>query len=339
MKKKIAIAITMGDPAGVGPEIILKSFLDVRVRQKGIPVVVGDYRVLEEAKKRLKIDVEIRKVSNPGEALGSSGGVPILDMTTIGDMSLLPLGQVSSMGGNAAVQYVRKAVDLALSGDVQGIATAPINKAAIHKAGFHYIGHTEMLSEMAQREKAMTMFMVDKLKIFFHTRHMSLHQAIKTLTVSGVSDTILLAEKCLRAIGYEKSSLALAALNPHASESGLFGHEEETILIPACEVARKKGVHVEGPLPADSVFHSALEGKYDAVISLYHDQGHIAAKTYDFYRTVSVTLGLPFVRTSVDHGTAFDIAWQNLASPLGMTEAILECFNLAEKYSPHLLCK
>jgi 4-hydroxythreonine-4-phosphate dehydrogenase len=337
MKKKIVIAITMGDPAGVGPEIILKSFLDARVWQKGIPVVVGDYRVLKEAKERLGINIEIKKVSNPEEAVGSAGGVPVLDMTMIGDMSLLPLGQVSPMGGNAAVQYVRKAVDLALSGGVQGIATAPINKAAIHEAGFHYIGHTEMLSEMAQQEKAMTMFMVDQLKIFFHTRHMSLHQAIKTLTISGVSDTIVLADKCLRAIGYEKSSLALAALNPHASESGMFGVEEEKILIPACEIARKKGAHVEGPLPADSVFHSALEGKYDAVISLYHDQGHIAAKTYDFYRTVSVTLGLPFVRTSVDHGTAFDIAWKGFASPLGMTEAILECFNLAEKYSPNLL--
>ena len=337
MKKKTVIAITMGDPAGVGPEIILKSFLDARVWQKGIPIVVGDYRVLKEAKERLGINVEIKKVSNPEEAVEFARGVPVLDMAMIDDMSLLPLGQVSSMGGNAAVQYVRKAVDLALSGVFQGIATAPINKAAIHKAGFHYIGHTEMLSEMAQREKAITMFMVDKLKIFFHTRHMSLHQAMKTLTISGVSDTIVLAEKCLRAIGYEKSSLALAALNPHASESGMFGDEEEKILIPACEVARKKGVHVEGPLPADSVFHLALEGKYDAVISLYHDQGHIAAKTYDFYRTVSVTLGLPFVRTSVDHGTAFDIAWQGLASPLGMTEAILECFNLAEKYSPHSL--
>jgi 4-hydroxythreonine-4-phosphate dehydrogenase len=339
MKKKIVIAITMGDPAGVGPEIILKSFLDTRVWQKGIPIVVGDYRVLKEAKERLGINVEIEKVSNREETVEFTRGVPVLDMAMIDDMSLLPLGQVSSMGGNAAVQYVRKAVDLALSGAVQGIATAPINKAAIHEAGFHYIGHTEMLSEMAQQEKAMTMFMVDKLKIFFHTRHMSLHQAIKTLTISGVSDTIVLAEKCLQAIGYEKSSLVLAALNPHASEGGMFGVEEETILIPACEVARRKGVHVEGPLPADSVFHLALEGKYDAVISLYHDQGHIAAKTYGFYRTVSVTLGLPFVRTSVDHGTAFDIAWQGLASPLGMTEAILECFNLAEKYSPNLFSK
>jgi len=337
MKKETVIAITMGDPSGVGPEIILKSFLDARVWQKGIPIVVGDYRVLKEAQERLGINVEIIKVSKPEEAVGPDCGVPVLDMTMIDDMSLLPLGQVSSMGGKAAVQYVRKAVDLALSGVFQGIATAPINKAAIHKAGFHYIGHTEMLSEMAQREKAITMFMVDKLKIFFHTRHMSLHQAIKTLTINGVSDTIVLAEKCLRAIGYEKSSLALAALNPHASESGMFGDEEEKILIPASEVARKKGVHVEGPFPADSVFHLALEGKYDAVISLYHDQGHIAAKTYDFYRTVSVTLGLPFVRTSVDHGTAFDIAWKGLASPLGMTEAILQCFKLAEKYSPSLI--
>lgn len=334
MSEKNAIAITMGDPAGVGPEIILRSFLDARLWEKGIPLVIGDYEVLKEVKERLAINVEIKEVSNTEEASRAAGAVPVLGLVMVCDLSALPVGKVSSVAGKAAVQFVRKAVELALSGEVKGIATAPINKQAVKEAGFHYIGHTEMLSEMSGREKVMTMFMVDKLKIFFHTRHMSLHQAIKTLTVSGVSETILFAERCLRSLGCEKSSLALAALNPHGSDGGLFGDEEKRVLIPACEAAKKQGVQVEGPVPADSVFRLGLEGKYDAIVSLYHDQGHIAAKTYDFYRTVSVTLGLPFVRTSVDHGTAFDIAWQGLINSESMIEAILACFDLSGRYSP-----
>ncbi len=334
MSKRNAIAITMGDPAGIGPEIILKSFLDGRIWEKGIPLVIGDYEVLKEIKRRQAIQLEIRKVLNTEEARSATGTVPVLDQMMVPDVSALPVGKVSILGGRAAVQYVRKAIDLALRGEVKGIATAPINKEAIIEAGSQYIDHTEMLSGMSGRRKVTTMFMVDKLKIFFHTRHMSLDQAIKTLTVGDVTETILLADRCLGSLGYEKSSIALAALNPHASENGLFGVEEEKVLIPACQAAREKGVQVEGPVPADSVFFLGLEGKYDAVISLYHDQGHIAAKTYDFYRTVSMTLGLPFVRTSVDHGTAFNIAWQGLASHVGMIEAILACFDFAERYSP-----
>lgn len=333
MSEKTAIAITMGDPAGVGSEIILKSFLDARLWQKGIPLVIGDYGVLEEVKERMGINVKIREVLNTDEASHAAGAVPVLDLVMVPDLSALLVGEVSSLAGKAAVQFVNKAVELALSGEVKGIATAPINKQAIKEAGFHYIGHTEMLSEMSGRKKVMTMFTVDKLKIFFHTRHMSLQQAIKTLTVNGVSETVLFADRCLQSLGYEKRSLALAALNPHGSDGGLFGDEEEKVLIPACEAARKKGVQVEGPVPADRVFRLGLEGKYDAIVSLYHDQGHIAAKTYDFYRTVSVTLGLPFVRTSVDHGTAFDIAWQGLINPESMIEAILACFDLSGRYS------
>lgn len=334
MSEKNVIAITMGDPAGVGPEIILKSFLDARLWQKGIPIVVGDYKVLKEVKDRLDINVEIKQILNTEEAICATGALPVLDLMMICDVCALPVGEVSSVAGKAAVQYVRKAVDLALGGEVKGIATAPINKQAIKEAGFHYIGHTEMLSELSGHKKIITMFMVNKLKIFFHSRHLSLRQATQVLTVDSVFETILFAERCLRSLGYKKCSLALAALNPHGSDGGMFGNEEERILIPACEKAREKGIKVEGPIPADSVFHLGFEGKYDAIVSLYHDQGHIAAKTYDFYQTVSVTLGLPFVRTSVDHGTAFDIAWKGVINPVSMTEAILTCFDLSERYSP-----
>jgi 4-hydroxythreonine-4-phosphate dehydrogenase len=178
------------------------------------------------------------------------------------------------------------------------------------------------------------MFQVDRLRIFFHTRHLSVRNMLQSLSSEGVVESIVRAHHCLESIGLDRGKLALAALNPHASDGGLFGNEEERILQPACTEARERGVDVEGPVPADSVFHLALNGRYDAVVSLYHDQGHIAAKTYDFHRTVSVTLGLPFIRTSVDHGTAFDIAWEGRANAESMHEAIRACFDLAGTYKP-----
>jgi 4-hydroxythreonine-4-phosphate dehydrogenase len=250
------------------------------------------------------------------------------------DFSSLEVGTVSSLGGRAAVAYVQCAVELALGGEVSGIATGPINKEALREARFHYIGHTEMLSELSGGEKSVTMFMVDRLRIFFHTRHLSLKKMLENLSKEGVVESIVRSHRCLESVDMGKGKLALAALNPHASDAGLFGDEEEKILIPACEETRRRGIDVEGPVPGDSVFHLALQGRYNAVVSLYHDQGHIAAKTYDFYRTVSVTFGLPFIRTSVDHGTAFDIAWEGIANPVSMAEAIGACFDLAERYRP-----
>jgi 4-hydroxythreonine-4-phosphate dehydrogenase len=191
-----------------------------------------------------------------------------------------------------------------------------------------------MLAEMFEVEKSYTMFMIDRLRILFHTRHLSLLDAIRSLDTEGVFQSIETAQKCLRSIGEEAGKIALAALNPHASDGGLFGNEERDILEPAVKMAQQKGISAVGPIPADSVFYFALEGKFDAVVSLFHDQGHIASKTYDFYRTVSVTFGLPFIRTSVDHGTAYDIAWKGIANPISMEEAIKACFDLAPRYRP-----
>ncbi len=330
---KNIIAITMGDPAGVGPEIILKTFAKGKIWEKGTLIVVGDYTILERIKEKLKIDIEIKKINDPKDAENLKGKLPILDMGVIKNAKDLKAGKISACGGDAAVKYIQKAVELAMDKEVTGIATAPINKEALKEAGYHYIGHTEMLQEMSGAKYSLTMFMVDKMKIFFHTRHVSLRRAIETLSTEGVIKTIKLSHKGLKSIGYKNPILALSALNPHASDGGMFGDEEEKILIPACKKAQEEGINVVGPIPSDSVFHLALEGKFDAVISLYHDQGHIAAKTYDFYRTVSVTIGLPFLRTSVDHGTAFDIAWKGIANPLSMEEAIDKCFILSENYT------
>ncbi len=328
------IGITMGDPAGVGPEIILKVFEAKRVWDRGIPLVIGDYGVLSEVKKRLGIDTEIVKVDSLSDLKKYEGKLPVLDMEVVKDIEGFEPGKISALSGHAAVTYIQKGVELAMEKKIKGIATAPINKETLREAKYHYIGHTEMLAEMSKSKYSLTMFMVDKMKIFFHTRHLSLKKAIEILSINGVLESIKASYKGLKSIGYENPKLALAALNPHASDGGLFGDEEEKILTPACDEAKKMGIDVVGPVPADSVFYFALQGRYDAVLSLYHDQGHIAAKTYDFYRTVSVTIGLPFLRTSVDHGTAFDIAWKGIANPVNMEEAILTCFELSEKYTP-----
>jgi 4-hydroxythreonine-4-phosphate dehydrogenase len=238
------------------------------------------------------------------------------------------------MAGRASVAYIEMAVELALRGAVKGIATAPISKTALREAGFHYLGHTEMLAEMTGGGKSVTMFMVDRMRIFFHTRHVSLRVMLDSLSVEGVVESIRMAQKCLDSVALGGGEIALAALNPHASDDGLFGDEEERILKPAVEKAVQEGLPVRGPFPADSVFHNALQGNYSGVVSLYHDQGHIAAKTYDFHRTVSVTFGMPFIRTSVDHGTAFDIAWKGIANPVSMIEAVKACRNLSKSYLP-----
>jgi len=331
--KNTVVAVTVGDPAGIGPEIVLKSFQ----KSPGFAahaVVLGDFSVLDLVRERLGVDISLERVDNVADVKNRPERVSVLDTGVVVDAPALAPGRVSSQGGSAAVAAIKRAVDLALDGKVQGIATGPINKEALHEARFHYIGHTEMLTELSSGRKSATMFVVDRMRIFFHTRHLSLRNVLETLSREGVVESIVQAHRCLESLGLGGGSLALAALNPHASDGGLFGDEEERILIPACEEAARRGIRVEGPVPADSVFHHALQGRYDAVVSLYHDQGHIAAKTHDFYRTVSVTLGLPFIRTSVDHGTAFDIAWKGVANPLSMMEAIRACFDLSTRYVP-----
>lgn len=328
------IAVTMGDPAGVGPEIALKGMTEEAVWRQGIPLLVGDLSVLKAVRDRLSLKMELCPVKEGEAVAGDRDNLPVLDLGMIPDVSELPVGKISPLAGKASVEYIRKAVALCGSGTARGIATAPISKEALRAAGTPYIGHTEMLAEMSGAKNSYTMFLVDKLRILFHSRHLSLRRALEALTVETVVRSLEVASKCLSSIGLPAGSIALAALNPHASDGGLFGDEEEKILIPAVEEARRKGLRVVGPVPADSVFYFGLQGRYGVVVSLYHDQGHIASKTYDFYRTVSVTFGLPFIRTSVDHGTAFDIAWKGAANPVSMKEAILSCFRIAPLYTP-----
>ncbi len=332
--KNYVIVASIGDPAGVGPEIALKSYLSGKIAEEGTAVLVGDFPVLEAVRDRLEIPVTLQRIEAIEEARREKGLVPVIDAGVVTDVSKLEVGKITALGGRAAAEYIRRAVDLCTEGAAAGLATCPINKEALREARLDYIGHTEMISQMSNGRKGITMFMVDGMRIFFHSRHLSLRQAIDAIDTQSVSESLLIADRCLRSVGFPSARIALAALNPHASDGGLFGDEEERFLIPARDDARKKGLEVFGPVPADSVFHQVLEGSFDAVLSLYHDQGHVAAKTRDFHRTVSITFGYPFLRSSVDHGTAFDIAWKGIANPLSMEEALLACFRLAPKYRP-----
>ncbi|MCF8564939.1 4-hydroxythreonine-4-phosphate dehydrogenase PdxA [Alicyclobacillus tolerans] len=318
---KPVLAVTMGDPAGIGPEIAVKALLTREVYEWSRPFIIGDLSVIENALSFSGLNAAVNKISHPSEAQYNFGTIDVLDLGIIGGKEF-KIGQVQALGGEAAFAYVKKSVELAMAGDADAVVTAPINKESLKAAHVPYIGHTEMYADMTGAKEEMTMFSILNLKIFFLTRHVGLAEACRLITKDRVLSGIDKSLQALRQLGYENPHLAVAGLNPHAGENGLFGREEVDAITPAVAEAKEKGLNVSGPVPADSVFHMARLGRFDAVLSLYHDQGHIAAKMMDFERTVSVTLGLPILRTSVDHGTAFDIAGRGQASAVSMIEAL-----------------
>lgn len=319
---KPVIGVTIGDPAGIGPEIVAKALAHPEVGEWCRCVVYGQRAALQRVAHLVPRMPAIQPVADVREALSlEPGAVPLVEVPAAFPPDV-PVGEVSAAGGSASFAYIRAAVRDALDGHLDGIATAPIHKEALRAAGVPFIGHTEMLAELTGSADSFTMFMTGPLRIFFVTRHVSLRQACELITKERVLDTVVAADRYLRRLGIADPTLAVAALNPHASDGGLMGDEEARAIAPAVEAARARGIRAVGPVPADSVFYQAIQGRYDAVVSLYHDQGHIAAKVYDFDRTVSLTLGLPFLRTSVDHGTAFDIAGTGQAREVSMLEAI-----------------
>lgn len=321
MTNRPILAATMGDPAGIGPEICVRALLSPEVRDVSRSFVIGDARVLGRALEVCGLNAPLNRISGP-EALSDKPGVIDVLHQDSADPLVLKMGEVQPLGGEAAFAAIRASIDLAMSHRVDGVVTAPINKESLQAAKIPFIGHTEMFAEYTGATEEMTMFTIVGLKIFFLTRHMSLAQACASITVPKVAKGIEQCIKALHQLGYDAPHLAVAALNPHGGEDGMFGREEIEGIKPAIAAARAKGHRISGPVPADSVFHLARIGRYDAVLSLYHDQGHIAAKMMDFEKTVSVTLGLPVLRTSVDHGTAFDIAGTGKASAVSMIEAI-----------------
>lgn len=328
-QQKPVIAIPMGDAAGIGPEIVVKALNEKEIYEMCCPVVIGNKAVLEQAIGFSNLDLQLHFIQEPNEGGYNYGTIDVIHLDNI-NIDELKMGEVQGMCGQAAYEYIKSAIELIQSGKCDSMATPPINKESLKAGHVPYIDHTAMLSAFTGVEDPLTMFEVRDLRIFFLTRHLSLKDAIGEMTKERVHDYLVRCDRALERLGIENRTLALAGLNPHAGEGGLFGNEETEELLPGIEAAKKDGVNAVGPVPADSVFYQALNGKYTAVLSLYHDQGHIAAKMTDFERTVSITNGLPFLRTSVDHGTAFDIAGKGIASGV----SIVECIKAGAKYTP-----
>lgn len=323
---KPLICIPMGDPAGIGPEIILKSLCKNDFSELCRTVVIGDRDWLTRTAAQCKLDFHL-KAFDPTDESTPPGIINLIDSPVSGASAIIP-GTISAAAGIAAFQFIAQSVAVIKKHPPAAMATTPINKESLRAAEFPFIGHTEILANLTDTPEPLTLFQVKNLRVFFLTRHLSLKQACDAVTTKKVYETARQACKTLQQLGVDQPHLAIAGLNPHCGEEGLFGDEEQRAIKPAILKAKKDGLHVTGPYPADSVFHQALKGQFDGVLSLYHDQGHIATKMVDFERTISITCGLPFLRTSVDHGTAYDIAGRNLASEVSMTEAI----RLAARY-------
>jgi len=340
---KPVIAITMGDPAGIGPEIIVKALskpLVNRIERIGRPVVIGDRGVLEQAARRLGSSCLIRTLPDPEAVRSSKAGLHLIDLKNV-DLRHLVIGRPDAAGGRAAVEAIQKAVELALTRRAAAIVTAPISKEALHAAGYSYPGHTELLADLS-RTKEVGMLMVatlprtiqtrltrhpsrltPQLRILLATTHLSMRDLPDRLTRECVLTAVRLGhEAARRFFGLRRPRLAVTGLNPHAGEGGLFGREEDEVIRPAVEEANRNGIPVTGPFPADSLIRQTFDGKYDLVVAMYHDQALIPIKLLGFGRAVNVTVGLPFVRTSPDHGTAYDIAGKGIADPGSLIEAI-----------------
>ena len=317
-----AVAVAPGDPAGIGYEITAQALAKMRdAFADEIVAVYGSAEIFHRAVSMFAPGLEVKTVGNIEEA-DKRGEIYVIDVMPEFDVGAFEPGVMAASNAACAHRALMRIIEDAKRGFVGGICTGPIHKGAMRMAGVPEIGHTEILAKGFGAEHPMTLFITRELRIFFYSRHLSLREAIDALSVDGLYEFGRRMDAHIREIGFKNPRLAMAALNPHASDGGQFGTEEADILVPAAERLRQAGVDMTDPIGADSVFAQAAEGRFDAVLSLYHDQGHIAAKTYDFARTISATLGLPVLRTSVDHGTAFDIAWQGKAQSVSMVTAL-----------------
>jgi 4-hydroxythreonine-4-phosphate dehydrogenase len=326
------LGVTMGDPAGVGPEIIARAAAEPAVRAMCRPVVIGAAGPMREALGLIGSPLALHPVARVADCAWADGTLEVLDLANV-DMAALPRAAVSAAAGAAAYAFIERAVRLAQAGEIEAIVTAPVNKEALAAAGVRHSGHTEILAELSQTRDYAMLLMGRELKVIHVTTHVALRRVPDLVTRERVLKTIRLAQRTLEGLGQPRGRIAVAGLNPHAGEEGLFGDEEQQAIVPAIEAARAEGLSVTGPLPADTLFSRARGGEFDIVVAMYHDQGHIPVKTLGFEydettRTwtglsgVNVTVGLPFLRVSVDHGTAFDRAWKGTANHESMVEAL-----------------
>jgi 4-phospho-D-threonate 3-dehydrogenase / 4-phospho-D-erythronate 3-dehydrogenase len=332
VKRRPVLGVTMGDPAGVGPEIVVRACAEPHVREASDVIVIGAASVLREAAALVGAPLAVHAVTAVAECAFRPGTLECLDLANV-DAATLPRGEVSAEAGRAAYQYIERAVTLAQRGEIDAIVTPPINKEALAAAGMTHSGHTEILAELSGTKDFAMLLMGKDLRVIHVTTHVALRRVPDLVTRERVLRVIRLAQRTMQGLGRPAARIAVAGLNPHAGEDGLFGDEEQRAIVPAIEAARAEGLAVTGPLPADTLFSRARGGEFDIVVAMYHDQGHIPVKTvgftYDDARKtwtglsgVNVTVGLPFLRVSVDHGTAFDRAWKGIANHESMTEAI-----------------
>ncbi len=330
-KDKITLAVTMGDPAGIGPEIAAKAFADATVFEKCSPILVGNVAVMQEAIKLTGVDLKINPISDVKDAKLSFGTIDIYDIPA--DLSKISHGKVTAEAGDLAFKAVRKAIELAMNDEVDGTVTGPIHKEAINLAGHHFSGHTEIYAHFTDTKKYTMLLADEKIKVTHVSTHVSLRKACDLVTRQRVYDVIRLTNDALKRIGIENPRIGVAGLNPHAGDGGLFGTEETEEILPAINDAKAEGILVAGPYPPDTLFSLANGGSFDGCVAMYHDQGHIPFKLVGFIwdeekqamksvKGVNITLGLPIIRTSVDHGTAFEIAGKGIASPDALVYAI-----------------
>ena len=323
MNDKPYVGLTMGDPCGIGPEVVIKALIHSEIYEWCNPVIIGNAASLRETVKMLDIDMSINHISETDIEMSrvNPNAASVID---IGNLNYedVTIGEINPGCGKAAMEWVSHAGRLAMRGAIGGIATAPLNKEAASLAGYEAIGHMELLQELTGSKTVATMLIAKNLRVVHLTTHRSLRVACDYVKKDRILDYLRITDKNFRKWGFENPRIGVAALNPHGSDGGLLGDEENDEILPAVTQAKAEGMTVEGPIPADIIFHQAINDQYDAVLCMYHDQGHIPVKVYGFEESITANLGLPFVRTSVDHGTAFDIAGKGIADPLSMIEAI-----------------
>lgn len=335
------IGITLGDPAGIGPEISIKAFAKKALYERCQPLLVGDACMVEKyLQAHPELDLKINVVEEPDQGKYVYGTIDLIDLKAV-DIDQLAIGEVSAIAGNAAFQYVKKVIELALDKKIDATVTNPLNKEALNLAGHHYAGHTEIYADLTHTDKYTMMLADGNLRVVHVSTHVSLREACDRATKERVLDVIRIADKACKNLGIKNPRVAVAGLNPHCGENGLFGREEIEEINPAVEAAKAEGINAFGSLPADTVFSKANGGMFDVVVAMYHDQGHIPLKLLGFVydqekqswqavQGVNITLGLPIIRTSVDHGTAFDQAGKWSASELSLENAIDYAIRLAE---------
>lgn len=315
------VAITMGDAAGTGPEIITKSLALPELRAVCRPVVIGDAAAMSRALRFTGVSLNVRAIKDVAEATSAPGEIDVLDLANL-DLATLKLGHVDPQAGHAAYEYIKLATELALAGRVSAVVTSSINKESLNAAGHHFDGHTGLLAHLCDRPDATMMLVADKLRVSHVSTHVPLRVAIDRVKPDRILTVLQLTHDAVRRLGIDRPRLAVAGLNPHAGENGLFGDEEEKFITPAIVQARALGLDVHGPFAGDTIFFRTLQGEFDAGVAMYHDQGHVAAKMLGIWRGVNVTLGLPIIRTSVEHGTDFANAGTGRSDPRSLNEAL-----------------